>query len=119
MKKFMTSLLILGATICPFAPGAFADTTLEVKAYECRGDVVLLPTTQTTTLKVLNEGAVVHPGDTIVVTKDKSLTLPAAIEPGMLFAPTGAVLGTNAVFMDDGKVKIKTKDGKTIIKYDD
>lgn len=119
MKKFMTSLLILAATVVPCAQGALADTTtVEIRAYESpKGDVLLLPSTQKTSYKVIKE-EFVRGGDTILF-HDKSVVLPKVIEPGMLLAPDGVVLGTNAVLMDDGKIKIKTKDGKTIIKYDD
>ncbi|MBX9671397.1 MAG: hypothetical protein K2X93_27660 [Candidatus Obscuribacterales bacterium] len=49
----------------------------------------------------------------------KVITLPSEISAGMLFDTTGAVLGTDAVLLDGGKVKIKTREGKYVINYDD
>lgn len=118
MKRLIVSLVAL--CVCAFVQSANADTTkVEIRAYSAPGgDVLLLPaTTKTTSYKVVSE-SFVHGGDVLTVV-DKKVTLPAEIAPGMLISPTGVILGTDAVLMDGGKVKIKTKEGKTIIKYDD
>lgn len=119
MKKVITSLVVLSVIACPFIQPANADT-VEIKAYSAGdGDVLLLPSTTTTTYKVLNDGAFVKSGEVLTLTNKKTITLPAEISPGMLFSSTGEVIGTEAVLMDKGKIKIKTREGKTIIKYDD
>ncbi len=118
MKRLIASLITTAVAMSPLL-SAQADT-IEYKAYSAgTGDVLLLPSTQTTTLHVLNDGAIVRSGSSVTLSSKKVITLPSEISAGMLFDTTGAVLGTDAVLLDGGKVKIKTREGKYVIKYDD
>ncbi len=119
MKRLIP--LMLAAAVCTSIQSAPADTTtIEMKAYSTPDNqVLLLPATQASTmtsLKVLNNGAVVTPGASLTLPDNNTFVLKEDVRPGMLLNTTGEVVGTDAAFEGRRKIKIKTPEGKVVIK---